>query len=61
MSDWIQRALEPNQAHPCVVSGCETIVAFDDEPWYFNHSPDSGSSVQGYSYKATHNHKGTNQ
>lgn len=36
--------------HPCIEDGCEETVQFDDEPWCFTHSPDSGSSVPGYSY-----------
>lgn len=43
-----------DQSHPCVTPGCEHIVPYDDEPWCFEHSPDSGSAVRGYSYKATH-------
>jgi hypothetical protein len=38
--------------HKCVVSGCEYTVQFDDEPWCFKHSPDSGSSKHGYSARA---------
>lgn len=39
------------ELHPCIEEGCEHIVPYDDEPWCFSHSPDSGSSVPGYSYK----------
>lgn len=35
--------------HKCETSGCNSIVRFDDEPWCFIHSPDSGSSKKGYS------------
>jgi len=35
--------------HKCEEEGCDRIVEFDDEPWCFTHSPDSGSSVAGYS------------
>lgn len=38
--------------HKCEEPGCEKIVIYDDEPWCFTHSPDSGSSVRGYSAKA---------
>lgn len=41
-------------AHPCEHDGCTHTVEFDDEPWCFGHSPDSGSSVPGYSYKRKH-------
>lgn len=40
--------------HPCENEGCLATVEFDDEPWCFNHSPDGGSDVQGYSYKESH-------
>lgn len=43
-----------NQPHPCVTPGCTTTVPYDDEPWCFTHSPDSGSAVPGYSYAAGH-------
>jgi len=39
--------------HPCVEVGCNNTVLFDDEPYCFTHSPDSGSNVVGYSYKAS--------
>lgn len=35
--------------HKCVEDDCEIIVTYDDEPWCFKHSPDSGSSLRGYS------------
>lgn len=35
--------------HQCEYQGCNTIVSYDDEPWCFTHSPDSGSSIRGYS------------
>lgn len=35
--------------HQCEHSGCEHMVIYDDEPWCYTHSPDSGSSVKGYS------------
>lgn len=38
--------------HECEEPGCKTIVQFDDEPKCFIHSPDSGSSVLGYSARA---------
>lgn len=37
--------------HPCVESDCAKLVPFDDEPWCFTHSPDSGSSVRDYSWQ----------
>lgn len=40
-----------HQKHPCVIDRCPNMVEFDDEPWCFTHSPDSGSNVLGYSYK----------
>lgn len=42
------------QIHPCEATGCITPVAFDDEPYCFVHSADSGSTVAGYSYAAQH-------
>lgn len=35
--------------HTCVTPGCDHKVEFDDEPCCFTHSPDSGSSLRGYS------------
>lgn len=35
--------------HKCVENDCDSIVRFDDEPWCFTHSPDEGSSFEGYS------------
>jgi hypothetical protein len=35
--------------HKCVVESCSEIVLYDDEPWCYDHSPDSGSSLAGYS------------
>lgn len=41
-------------AHPCTFpEGCPHTVEYDDEPFCFAHSPDDGSSVAGYSWKAT--------
>lgn len=39
--------------HPCTREGCKETVGFDDEPFCFTHSPDSGSDVRGYSYRAS--------
>lgn len=36
--------------HPCEEKNCREYVAYDDEPWCFEHSPDEGSHVPGYSY-----------
>jgi hypothetical protein len=41
-----------DESHPCTAAGCTNEVQFDDEPFCFTHSPDSGSDVRGYSYKA---------
>lgn len=38
--------------HKCENPDCERIVLYDDEPCCFVHSPDSGSTVIGYSAKA---------
>jgi hypothetical protein len=38
--------------HQCEHEGCERRVEFDDEPFCFEHSPDAGSAVEGYSTKA---------
>lgn len=35
--------------HECEEAGCTRIIQFDDEPKCFTHSPDSGSSMRGYS------------
>lgn len=35
--------------HRCITQGCTKIVEFDDEPWCFEHSPDEGSSLHGWS------------
>ena len=35
--------------HECLDDDCTNMVEYDDEPWCFEHSPDQGSSVQGYS------------
>lgn len=35
--------------HYCGFPGCKFLVQYDDEPFCFDHSPDSGSNVQGYS------------
>ena len=42
-------------SHPCDYETCDNIVMYDDEPYCYEHSPDSGSSFFGYSYKAKHN------
>ena len=42
------------QPHPCEREGCAAIVEFDDEPFCFPHSPDAGSYMAGYSWKARH-------
>jgi hypothetical protein len=35
--------------HECEEEGCSRIVRYDDEPKCFEHSPDEGSFVIGYS------------
>ncbi len=35
--------------HKCEEEGCNHLVEFDDEPRCYEHSPDSGSNVRGYS------------
>jgi len=42
------------ERHPCENTECTNTVQFDDEPFCFTDSPDSGSAVPGYSYKAKH-------
>lgn len=37
--------------HECTDPYCHEMVQYDDEPWCFTHSPNSGSSVPGYSAK----------
>lgn len=39
------------QGHPCDAAGCSRTVAYDDEPYCFDHSADSGSTVVGYSHR----------
>lgn len=46
-----------DQSHPCETQPCSNVVPYDDEPDCFDHSPDSGSYVIGYSYKAKHSKK----
>jgi len=43
-----------DESHPCERTGCKAVVPYDDEPYCFEHSPDSGSNVPGYSYRASH-------
>ena len=50
----IEEIFNPPLPHPCTHPGCPHTVAYDDEPWCFIHSPDSGSLVPGYSYRASH-------
>ena len=40
-----------DDSHPCGKHECKNTVQFDDEPYCYTHSPDSGSSLPGYSYK----------
>ena len=51
---WVPPA---DESHPCTHDGCTNKVAYDDEPWCFTHSPDSGSNVTGYSYKVAKAHE----
>lgn len=44
----------PCESHPCESPGCNATVPYDDEPYCFTHSPDSGSTVPGYSYHDKH-------
>lgn len=41
-------------SHPCEHPGCKNDVLYDDEPFCYDHSPDFGSNVPGYSYKEKH-------
>ena len=38
--------------HKCNRPECTSLVIFDDEPYCFTHSDDSGSSVRGYSARS---------
>lgn len=38
--------------HQCEEEGCTVTVIYDDEPKCYKHSPDSGSSLRGYSARA---------
>lgn len=40
--------------HQCEAAGCTNFVLYDDEPKCYTHSPDSGSSVRGYSARRAH-------
>lgn len=42
---------QQDESHICEHPGCTNIVPYDDEPFCFEHSSDTGSYVQGYSYK----------
>lgn len=46
-----------DESHPCEQPGCRYLVPYDDEPYCFEHSPDSGSYQPGYSYRQTHQDK----
>lgn len=35
--------------HKCGLRGCTEVIEFDDEPFCFIHSSDSGSSLRGFS------------
>src|SRR5688572_2051888 len=35
--------------HKCFELECTNEVQYDDEPWCFEHSPDEGSHVEGFS------------
>jgi hypothetical protein len=43
-----------SEPHPCEAPDCKMLAEYDDEPFCFTHSPDSGSYVPGYSYKTKH-------
>jgi hypothetical protein len=45
------------ESHPCEFEGCALTVMYDDEPYCYQHSPDSGSFVAGYSYWRNHDYK----
>lgn len=47
-------AIPNDGSHPCENKNCSAIVPYDDEPWCFNHSQNSGSHVPGYSYRKQH-------
>ena len=38
-------------SHQCETRGCDVLVQYDDEPYCFRCSPDSGSHLIGYSYR----------
>jgi hypothetical protein len=40
--------------HKCEHDGCHAYPIYDDEPYCFTHSPDSGSSFKGYSAYKKH-------
>lgn len=43
-----------DESHACEFQGCTKVVMYDDEPCCFEHSPDEGSFLPGYSYRALH-------
>jgi hypothetical protein len=45
------RKFNDDGSHKCEKSQCNDLVPFDDEPYCFTHSPDSGSFFVNYSYK----------
>lgn len=49
LSGWCSLSHYGYFPHKCEVEGCRIMVTFDDEPYCFAHSPDSGSSERGYS------------
>lgn len=52
MSQFEQALEEGIFPHKCKQFSCERVVQYDDEPYCFTHSPDSGSSQRGYSARA---------
>lgn len=46
------RQYNDDGSHACETPGCKKVVPYDDEPYCFDHSPDSGSFMVDYSYKA---------
>lgn len=46
--------LDGPATHPCEQDGCNNTVEYDDEPYCFEHSPASGSTRRGYSYRRNH-------
>lgn len=44
------RQCDEDGSHRCELFECKNTVPYDDEPYCFDHSPNSGGMFVGYSY-----------